>query len=389
MRVVQLCEGFSRSSETFIYDTVTELDRQDVDCHVLTLNRANQEKRPYEKVHLAPWPGRWNLPRLWRRTLATLGISGEVNTHKWPGLRRRFRHHLQRLEPGVVHAQFGPMGVLVAPVAEALDIPLVVTFHGHDISVLPQNKKTKKRYRVLFQQAKMLIGVSNHNCDKLLALGAPPEKVQVLHNGTRIEQFVYSNPSNRYKGGTVRLLHVGRLVEKKSPLDLVKAFKSAKEKLGSESPIHLTIAGEGPLTEPTEKKIRDLHLEEHINCLGAVPHAKVQQLMQTCHLYTQHCKTASNGDQEGQGVTFVEAQASGLPVVTTKHNGIPDVVVDSKTGYLVPEGDTEAMADQIAHLVRHPEMWEKMGRAGRQHVKKNFDLMKQVKKLVNLYRDLC
>ena len=390
MRVVQLCEGFSRSSETFIYDTVTELDRQGVECHVLTMNRANEEERPYEKVHLAPWPGRWNVPRLWRWALATLGIAGDVDTHKWPGLRARFRRHLERLDPDVVHAQFGPMGVLVAPVTEALDIPLVVTFHGYDISVLPQNEKTRRRYRILFQKADVLTGVSNHNCSKLEDLGAPQEKVHVLHNGTKIERFDYSNPTARYNGELIELLHVGRLVEKKSPLDLLEAFRLSTERMGGRKPeMRLTIVGDGPLSDEVDKYLDQFEKTDRVNRLGGVPHERVQRLMKRSHIYTQHCKTASDGDEEGQGVTFVEAQASGLPVVTTNHNGIPDVVVDGETGYLVPEGDTEAMADRIVHLAKHPELWEKMGRAGRRHVEEHFDLEKQVAELRSIYKNIC
>jgi len=388
MRVVQLCEGFSRSSETFIYDTVTELDRQGVDCHVLTMNRANEKERPYEKVHLAPWPGRWNVTRLWRRALATLGIAGDVDTHKWPGLRARFRRNLKRLDPDVVHAQFGPMGVLVAPVIKSLGIPLVVTFHGYDISVLPQNEQTKRRYRALFQKTDALIGVSKHNCDKLLALGAPEKKVQVFHNGTRIEKFSYSDPSTRFDGETVRILFVGRLVKVKSPVDLVEAFAKAREQMNEEVNLHLTIAGDGPESHSVDELIRERQIQDEVDCLGQVSHDEVRSLMERHDIYVQHSKEVESGAEEGLGVVFIEAQASGLPVVATRSGGIPDVVVDGETGYLVPEGDTEAMADRIVHLAKHPEMWEEMGRAGRRHVEENFDLKKQIGKLISLYENL-
>ena len=295
MRVVQLCEGFSRSSETFIYDTVTELDRQGVDCHVLTMKRANEEERPYEKVHLAPWPGRWNVPRLWRRALATLGIAGSVDTHKWPGLRARFRRHLERLDPDVVHAQFGPMGVLMAPVTEALDIPLVVTFHGHDISVLPQHEKTMRRYRALFQKADALIGVSKHNCNKLLTLGAPEEKVRVLHNGTRIGKFTHSNPSHRFGGKTAQVLFVGRLVKVKSPVDLLEAFATAREQMSGEVDLHLTIAGDGPESQSVEERIRQRELQDEVDCLGQVSHDEVRSLMKRHHIYAQHSRKVESG----------------------------------------------------------------------------------------------
>jgi glycosyltransferase involved in cell wall biosynthesis len=389
MRVVQLCESFSRLSETFIYDTVTELEHQGIDCHVLTMNRFNETERPFDKVHLAPWPGRWNPPRLWRRALATVGIAGDVDTHKWPGVRARFRRHLEQLDPDVVHAQFGPMGVLVAPVTEALDIPLVVTFHGYDISVLPQQETTRERYRALFEKADALTGVSNHNCDKLKVLGAPEEKVHVLHNGTQLSNFAYSNPAQDFDGEQVRLLFVGRLVEVKSPLSLLDTFLEVTEEVGSKPELILTIAGNGPLEGEVNEYIDRHGIDERVCCVGRIPHSEVRHLMQTHHIYVQHCKKTDGGAEEGLGVTFIEAQASGLPVVATQSGGIPDVVVDGETGYLVPEDDVEAMADRIVHLVRHPDTWERMGRAGRQHVEEHFDLTKQAGKLIELYEDMC
>lgn len=388
MRVIQLCEAFSRSSETFIYDMVKELEHQGVDCHVLTMNRVNKEERPFDKVHVTPRPGRWHLPRLCRRALATLGIAGDVDTHTWPIIRSRFRRHLEQLAPDVVHAQFGPMGVLVAPVTEALNIPLVVTFHGHDISVLPQNESFRRHYQILFRRADILTGVSSHNCAKLVSLGAPDEKVNVLHNGTQVEKFCYSNPLNGFQRGTVRFLFVGRLVKVKSPVSLLDAFATARAEVGEESNLHLTIAGDGPELSSVRRRIRKQQMEDYVDCLGRVSHEEVQELMQSHHVYTQHSRRTSSGAEEGLGVVFIEAQASGLPVIATRSGGIPDVVIDGETGYLVPEGDTEAMADRIVHLARHPEMWEEMGQAGRKHVAENFDLKKQVEELIHIYNDI-
>jgi colanic acid/amylovoran biosynthesis glycosyltransferase len=135
-------------------------------------------------------------------------------------------------------------------------------------------------------------------------------------------------------------------------------------------------------------QIEEHALDEWITYVGSVPHQKVQRLMQKSHLYTQHCKTATDGDVEGQGVTFIEAQATGLPVVATRSGGVPSVVVDGETGYLVPEEDTEAMADRIAHLAQHPDSWERLSQNGRKRMEEHFDLTKQVRKLRSLYQRL-
>lgn len=388
MRVLHFCGAFSLASQTFIYDTVLELGRQGVDCHVLTMRRENEKERPCDKVHVVPRPGRWNPPRLWYRALATLGISGDVETHKRPVLRSRLRRCLEQLGPDVVHAQFGPEGVIIGPVTDALGIPLVVTFHGYDVTRLPRREKVRARYQTLFEQADVLIGVSKHNSSKLEALGAPSDKVRTIHNGTQLDQFTYSNPLDRFDEKTVRLLHVGRLVEVKGPLELVDAFQTAQEKVGECVELKLTIAGDGPLRERMLAQIEEHALDEWITYVGSVPHQKVQRLMQKSHLYTQHCKTATDGDVEGQGVTFIEAQASGLPVVATRSGGVPSVVVDGETGYLVPEEDTEAMAERIVYLAQHPDSWERLSQNGRERMEEHFDLTKQVRKLRSLYQRL-
>jgi colanic acid/amylovoran biosynthesis glycosyltransferase len=274
------------------------------------------------------------------------------------------------------------------PVAQHLGIPLVVHFHGYDVSFLLPDAFWEEQYEALFDSASALIGVSNHICDKLKQLGAPEAKIQLLHGGIRLSRFDYDPPKPRFDGKTVRCLHVGRLVEKKAPLDLVRGFSEARQQVGRDSDLRLTIAGDGPMREDVEDLISELGLPDHVRCLGNVPHERVVELMQESHLYTQHCKTASDGDEEGQGITFVEASATGLPIVTTRHNGIPDVVNDGETGFLVSEGDVEAMGEKIAYLALHPAEWPSFSEAGRRRVEEKFDLTKQTRKLISIYQDV-
>jgi glycosyltransferase involved in cell wall biosynthesis len=287
------------------------------------------------------------------------------------------------------------MGVLVLPIAEAMDIPIVSSFYGADISVLPRKKHIRKKYQQLFRSETLFHAISNHVKDRLKELGASSGRTRVVHLGTRLEKFVSQNISqdeevNKKKGAgmqarhPVRCLHVGRLVEKKAPVYLVRAFQHARE-MGA--PIHLKIAGDGPLLSDVEEEIEQFGLEENIELLGSVPHSHVPELMARSHIYTQHCVTASNGDQEGMGVTFAEASAAGLPIVTTSHNGIPDVVKHESTGYLVEEGDIEAMGRRIAQLASSPEKRHQMGQAGREHVHANFQLSKQADKMTSCYHE--
>jgi glycosyltransferase involved in cell wall biosynthesis len=381
VKVLHFCESFSPLSETFVYDYITELERQGVDNHVVTLERENPADRPFPKVTEIGRAGRWHPHRLWHRALASFGI-GEIETAGWPVMRSRLAKVVREVKPDVIHSHFGHAGVWIAPVADAADVPLVVSFYGFDVSILAQRDLWKKKYPKAFEVASLLIGISNHICSRVEALGGAPRKIECSHLGVNLEGFEYQPADQSYDGRTVTCLHVGRLVEKKAPIELAQSFEYACRRSDPDVGLELKIAGGGPLRSELEQEIEDLHIGDKVSLLGAVPHEKVSELMTEANIYTQHCKTASNGDQEGQGVSFVEASASGLPIVSTHHNGIPDVVLDGKTGYLVEEKDTKAMGEVIASLAETPNDWVSLGRAGRAHVEKNFDLKRQVKSLV-------
>lgn len=327
---------FSPLSETFIYDYVTELERRGVDNHVVTLNLQNRGSRPFPKVYRIDFPSHRNPLRLWH----LLRLRNERRpswVSFWPQLRTRIEGVATSLRPDVIHAHFGPAGVLIAPVAERLGIPLTITLYGHDVSRLARQKFWTEKYPSAFEKASLLVGISSHICKRVWDLGGAPEKITKWHLGVDLSQFAYRPADESFDGQTVRCLHVGRLVEKKSPLDLVRAFKCAVDGVESALGLHLKIVGDGPLRERLEQEVASLGLENHTSVLGAVPHHQIPRLLAEANIYTQHCKTASDGNQEGQGVSFVEASASGLPIVATHHNGLPDVIIDGKTGHLVEQ----------------------------------------------------
>jgi glycosyltransferase involved in cell wall biosynthesis len=152
--------------------------------------------------------------------------------------------------------------------------------------------------------------------------------------------------------------------------------------------LRLTIAGDGNLRSKVEKKIRKFGLESCVEVLGAVPHERVPVLMQKADLYAQHGVTARGGDQEGLGLSLIEASATGLPIVSTHLGGIPEVVAHGETGLLVQERDVEGMGRCIAELVRAPERRRAMGRTARRCVEEHFDLKTQMRNLTGLYEEV-
>lgn len=387
MKVVHYQNKFSPRSQTFIYDYVTELEKKGVKNYVLTHERVNKDERPFEKVIVVPAPSRWNLERISRRLLCEF-ISKPSFTSNWKQKRRRLKSRLAQLDPDIIHAHFGPPGVVIAPVAKELDIPCIVHFRGRDISALLTKSFWEREYQRLKKKASHFIGISGHICNKIRKLGVKERNISKLHTGVRLDKLSYNPPQKRFFG-RVHCCHIGRLVEKKNPIKLVQAFKVAIEKLSDKKvSIKLTIAGDGPLYGPLQDEIERLNLRNHVECLGSISHRQVINLLNKCHIHTKYCETASNGDEEGQGVTFAEAHAIGLPVVSTNHNGIPEVVLNGKTGYLVDEGDVKSMGLMIAKMSTSIEQWDKFSLAGRKHVEENFDLITQTSSLLGIYNNI-
>jgi glycosyltransferase involved in cell wall biosynthesis len=389
MNIAHICYSFSPLSETFIYDIIDAQVQQGHDPHVISFQRENNKERPFpeEQISQLKLPV-WDLRRYWNRISAS-GSEGEKQTANWHLYRQKLKEKLTQIKPDVIHAHFGTMGVLAYPVANEMGIPIVVSFYGYDISQLLQSSYWVEEYNKAVPNFDGAIGISNHICNKISRFSEGSDDVHLLHLGVDLEKFPPSSQLSS-ENQQVQCLFVGRFVEKKSPMSLVKSFHEAQKKLADlDIELKLWMAGGGPLMDQTKQLVQELNLTDDIDVKGALPHDEVIELFKQADIYTQHSVTASNGDEEGQGVTFVEASAMELPIVATRHNGIPDVVLDGETGFLVEEHDTEAMGQKIAELAEHPQQWEALGKAGRKHIEKEFDKEKQSKKLIEIYREVC
>ncbi len=134
--------------------------------------------------------------------------------------------------------------------------------------------------------------------------------------------------------------------------------------------------------------VENLHIKGYVKFLGAVEQNEVPRLYQKAHIFILPSITADNGDQEGIPVVLMEAQATGLPIISTYHTGIPEVVVDGKSGFLVPEKNVDALAEKLEYLIEHPEIWPNMGQYGRKFVEEHYDINKLNQKLVEIHQNL-
>jgi colanic acid/amylovoran biosynthesis glycosyltransferase len=354
--------SFDAPSETFVRNHV----RMIAPGETVVLCQNQPEVNGLEVPMLSssdPW---WRPPRIlgWR-----LGHVVAAGWQNWVGAgacvkdRRRIRAFFERYKPSAVLAEYGPTGCLLWRICRSCSVPLYVHFHGCDASVLLRDKNWVRRYRLMFEAAAGVIAPSKFLGSRLSEIGCPAAKLHVIPYGVDAQRFV---PTRRLPQ---RMLAVGRLVEKKAPHVTIEAFARVRQRFPK---VELDIVGEGPLAYRCATLIHDFGLDDCVRIHGMKPHEFVADLMQQASLFVQHSVVASDGDAEGLPVAILEAMSAALPVVSTRHSGIPEAVEEGATGLLVDEHDVSGMTDAMAQLLDDPGRAAAMGMAGRQRVIEHF-----------------
>lgn len=296
---------------------------------------------------------------------------------------------LQPERPRLIHAHFGPDGHAAVGLARRLGVPLVTTLHGYDVgrtdrTLLLSGRLSWMRYSLgrahLARHGTLFLAVSDALRAKALAAGFPPERTVTHYNGVDLTRFPVAVGDD---GATI--LHVGRLVEKKGTALLLKAFSRIK---AAHPGARVIIIGEGPLRARLEGLAGQLGIGQAAQFLGYQPPTAVAEWMRRAAVFAAPCITAGDGDAEGGPLVVVEAAASGLPVVGSDHGGIPETVADGRSGFVVPEGDVETLADRLGRLLASADLRQAMGAAGRTLAETRFDLRVQTERLERLYDTL-
>ncbi|MCA9393835.1 MAG: glycosyltransferase [Candidatus Omnitrophica bacterium] len=270
----------------------------------------------------------------------------------------------------VVYCQFGSVALDILPLRSmpALSGKLVVAFRGADVSSYVRGSDCGV-YTELFRDIDVALPNSEFFRQRLIDLGCEAGCCRVIRSGIRVQDFPY-RPRAVPGDGIVRFIFVGRLVPKKGLDDCLKAFSLVRQ---SRDNFRLTIVGHGPLRREINELIDILQLKKHVRMIGAQPHHEVRSILDEHHVFISANKTPPSGDQEGITNTLKEAAATGLPLISTRHGGIPELVEDGENGYLVDEGDIERLAARIIQVMDHPELWPALGAKGRKRVVGGFD----------------
>lgn len=344
-----------------------------------TFIRQHIERLPARSIYGGPWPTWYsNGTPLVRQRLLMKGI-GFLATH-FLNLsperfsRRAFARYLRREAIDVVLAEYGPTGVAVRDTCHDAEVPLVVHFHGYDAHSIPVLEEYREGYRQLFAAAVAVIAVSRTMAEQLLTLGVPNEKLFVNSCGVDVDAFNGASPAL----AKPIFLAVGRFVDKKAPHLTLLAFAKVVEACPE---ARLIMVGEGPLLDCCKQLAAALGMTKSVEFTGAICHERVQALMAGARAFVQHSVRSTYGDSEGTPVAVLEASATGLPVVSTRHAGIQDAILHERTGFLVAERDVNAMAGYMSQLAIDSGLAAALGTAGRRFISENYSAEKSIGQL--------
>ncbi len=388
--VAFILKGYPRLSETFIAQEIHGLEQLGLDIHIYSLRPPREpERHPVHAqiradVTYLPERLRDDLPRVWRALRQATSRPGfKKALRRWisdmlrapsPDRARRFGQALVLAgeitpETTHLHAHFLHTPSSVARYAAALTgLPWSCSAHARDIWTIGDWEKRAK-----LGEMDWLVTCTRTGCAHLAELTPTPAKVELVYHGLDLERF--SPPAARApaRDGTkasdpVRLLSVGRAVEKKGFDLLLKAFASL-DKGTHWRWVHI---GDGSLIDPLKGQARRSGLEERITWLGACPQAQVIDQYARADLFILPSRIASDGDRDGLPNVLVEAQSQGLCCLSTRLPAISELIDDGMTGLLVPADEASALTAALAQLIGDPDLRRRLGEAGLKKVRRDF-----------------
>ncbi len=410
MRIAVIVTSFPSVSQTFVLGQITGLiDRgHEVDIYAAAsepeLGGAEHDVvREYGLVERARYqPARavgasrmrraaaaaYVLARYWRRDPATAWrVSKSSPRHLG------YDSRLVLLSAGAPFAgrgrydallcHFGPNGNRMARLRRAglVQGKIATVFHGYDMSryLITEGARAYDR---LFAEGELFLPVSEFWRSRLIELGCPPEKIVVHHMGIELSRFPASSSRGERDDDTVRLLTVARLVEKKGVEYAIHAVAALRDT--TRRKLEYRVLGDGPLRGELERLVRELGVGDCVRLVGEADQDGVREAMLDSDVFVAPSVVAEDGDMEGVPVSIMEAMACGLPVVSTRHSGIPELVHHGESGFLVRERDPLALARALARLAGDASLRRRMGRAGRRAVERGYDLAVLNDRLVGL-----
>ncbi|MBT0571522.1 glycosyltransferase [Curvibacter sp. CHRR-16] len=394
-RIAYLSPAMPALSETFVYEELLALERTGVAVEPFSVRQPAkpvpaQQALAQRVTHLyAGGPlqvvlsGLTDMPWLlagWRKAAAWL-LADMLQCRPWRLKTWKLAYqfvaaatlakHLRQRGCTHLHVHFAHVPTQIAMYASAMaGVPFTVMAHANDIFeeglLLPQKAARAKR----------MLTISDYNRRYLLSLGIPEQQLAVVRCGV---SFAARPPVEHDADGPYKLASLGRMVEKKGFDVLINAVALLRQQ-GMD--VSLSLAGDGPLLADMQALVQRLQLQEHVQFVGSLPHHAVADWMREHHAFVLACKQDSHGDMDGIPVVLMEAMSQGVPVVSTRLSGIPELVVHEQTGLLAEPNDAASLATQIARLISGAAMGHGLVAHAQEHVKQEFGQASNINRLI-------
>ena len=404
MRIAYLLARFPSLTQTFILREMLLLRELGLDVHIFSLlaptpgpvHQQAQTMMPY--VHYSPLllSGRLLLAQLYfllrspaRYLRAFLRAVRQTWREPWVLLRTLilfpksvyFARQMQELHVDHIHAHFVWVNGIAAQVASDLT-GITFSLHPHAFDLFMRDQASVRQQ---LGWADRIVTVSEYHRQYIAALCPrwSPDEIEVVHYGLDPTEFTPAHVPA--EDGAVRIISVGRLIEKKGFEYLIDA---CAQLAGTGYAFHCSIAGSGPLQNALQARIDKYHLQARVSLLGAMNQAQVQDLYRRSDLFALPCVIAQSGDRDGMPNVLLEAMALQLPVVTTPVTGNPELVQDGETGLLVPERDATALAGALERLINDEALRRQLGQQGRRAVLDGYDIHRTADQLAAIFQKI-
>jgi glycosyltransferase involved in cell wall biosynthesis len=375
MKVLVMTDEYDYSYFTFVYNEIRALRKAGIEIRVIC-----------ERVGMVNNTDTHDLIPLTNNKFFR-NLYLQAYKRKWYWVLRRYSYYRRRMEiinsfqPDLIHFHFGDTAVrIILPLQRYLHtIPLLVTFHGMDASALLNQSQYLNRIQNLSRLNNFnVIYVSNQLKENLLRnkVNLNKDKAYLLHYGVDLRQFSKQQYSRRNHPKI--FLQISSFFEKKGHEYTIKAFHLFTQNNPGQA--ILKIGGDGPSRPILEQLVHDLRLDSVVEFIGWVSRQEAINYMDQSDVFVHHSVTTSSGDQEGLPNAIIEAMAMELPILSTYHSGIPELVEDGINGFLVQEKDTETYAQKMEDILK----WNHL-KINREKVIRGFSLEVHTQKLKQIY----
>ncbi|RXK50720.1 glycosyltransferase [Aquirufa rosea] len=365
MKLVIARSNYFSYSETFIDEQIKQMQPFAV------LYEGWQPSRLYQGGSIYPFPFNQLLVRGSLRRLLP-SFYQKIYTHF-------LRKYLREYQINALLANYGPLGTHIAEACQAENIPFGIVFLGFDANETKTLENYGKRYAEVLPKAKAIIAVASAMKSTLEKICGPLPNLHIIPCGVDLQQFYPAK--EKKKGGPFQLISVARFAAKKGSLLSIQSFEILLKEFPN---AQFNMVGDGPLWQEAKDYVQAKGLEKHIHFLGAKSPTEYLPLLQEADAFIQHSIVTPSGDSEGTPVAILEASATGLAIVSTRHAGIPEAVIEEETGILVNEHDVASMGQALIRLAANPALCQQMGMAARKHMAEHYEVGRLSQKIKQL-----